>query len=77
MWTAGGKIAAIGVKISRGIAFHGFALDVNTDLSCYRHIIPLRHNRRPVTSMAAELGEDADRRRCATAWCTASAARWD
>ena len=55
VWTAGGKIAAIGVKISRGIAFHGFALNVNTNLSYYRHIIPCGITGRPVTSMAAEL----------------------
>ena len=56
VWTEGGKIAAIGVKISRGVAFHGFALNVNTDLSWYRHIIPCGIADRPVTSMAAELG---------------------
>ncbi len=56
VWTAGGKIAAIGVKISRGIAFHGFALNVNTDLSYYRHIIPCGIADRPVTSMAMEMG---------------------
>ena len=55
VWTAGGKIAAIGVKISRGIAFHGFALNVTTDLSWYRHIVPCGIADRPVTSMAAEL----------------------
>ena len=60
VWTAGGKIAAIGVKISRGIAFHGFAINVNTDLSSYRHIVPCGITDRPVTSMAAELGEAAD-----------------
>ena len=56
VWTAGGKIAAIGVKISRGIAFHGFALNVTTDLSYYRHIIPCGITDRPVTSMVAEMG---------------------
>ena len=60
VWTAGGKIAAIGVKISRGIAFHGFALNVNTDLSYYRHIVPCGITDRPVTSMAAELGAAAE-----------------
>ncbi len=60
VWTGGGKIAAIGVKISRGIAFHGFAINVNTDLSYYRHIVPCGITDRPVTSMAAELGEDTD-----------------
>ena len=58
VWTAGGKIAAIGVKISRGVAFHGFAVNVNTDLSYYRNIVPCGITDRPVTSMAAELGEE-------------------
>ena len=57
VWTAGGKIAAIGVKISRGIAFHGFALNVDPDLSYYRHIIPCGITDRPVTSMASQLGK--------------------
>ena len=60
VWTAGGKIAAVGVKISRGIAFHGFALNVNTDLSYYRHIVPCGITDRPVTSMQAELGWTAE-----------------
>ena len=55
VWTPGGKIAAIGVKISRGIAFHGFALNVNTDLSWYRHIVPCGITDRPVTSMTVQL----------------------
>ena len=60
VWTAAGKIAAIGVKISRGIAFHGFAININTDLSWYRHIVPCGITDRPVTSMAALLGENVD-----------------
>ena len=60
VWTAGGKIAAIGVKISRGIAFHGFALNVTTDLSYYRHIIPCGITDRPVTPMAPMLNGTAD-----------------
>ena len=60
VWTPGGKIAAIGVKIARGVAFHGFAININTDLSNYRHIVPCGITDRPVTSMAVELGEDTD-----------------
>ena len=59
VWTSGGKIAAIGVKISRGITFHGFALNVNADLSWYRHIVPCGITDRPVTSMAMQLGAKA------------------
>jgi lipoate-protein ligase B len=60
VWTDHGKIAAIGVKISRGIAFHGLALNVNTDLSLYENIIPCGITDRSVTSMAAILGEPVD-----------------
>ncbi len=59
-WTEQGKIAAIGVKISRGIAFHGFALNVNTDLSYYDHIVPCGIEDRPVTSMAQILNAPVD-----------------
>ena len=60
VWTDQGKIAAIGVKISRGIAFHGFAINVNTDLSHYQHIIPCGISDRPVTSIAQILGQPVD-----------------
>ncbi len=60
VWTDRGKIAAIGVKISRGIAFHGFALNVNTDLAYYQDIIPCGISDRPVTSMAQILGQPVD-----------------
>lgn len=60
VWTEHGKIAAIGVKISRGIAFHGLAVNINTDLSYYQNIIPCGIADRPVTSMSAILGEAVD-----------------
>ena len=60
VWTDQGKIAAIGVKITRGIAFHGLALNVNTDLNKYRNIIPCGIADRPVTSMATILGQTVD-----------------
>ena len=60
VWTNQGKIAAIGVKISRGIAFHGLSLNVNTDLAYYQNIIPCGIADRPVTSMASILGSPVD-----------------
>ena len=60
VWTNQGKIAAIGVKISRGIAFHGLSLNVNTGLAYYQNIIPCGIADRPVTSMASILGSQVD-----------------
>ena len=56
VWTDGGKVAAIGLKVARGVAMHGFALNVSTDLRAYRAIVPCGVADRPVTSMAALLG---------------------
>ena len=57
VWVGNAKIAAIGVRISRGVAYHGFAINVNTDLSYYDYIVPCGIEDRPVTSMAQLLGE--------------------
>ena len=60
VWVGDAKIAAIGVKISRGVAYHGFALNINTDLSYFDYIVPCGICDRAVTSMAHLLGEVVD-----------------
>ncbi len=52
------KIAAIGVRLTRGRSMHGFALNVSTDLSWFEHIVPCGIAEHGVTTMAAE-GSDA------------------
>lgn len=56
VWTEQAKVAAIGVHISRGVTSHGFALNVNTDLSFFNLIVPCGIESKPVTSMEKELG---------------------
>ncbi len=56
VWTARGKVAAIGVRVSRKVTMHGFALNVATDLGYYRHIVPCGIVNRPVTSVTQVLG---------------------
>jgi lipoyl(octanoyl) transferase len=57
---ADAKIAAIGIHISRSVTSHGFALNVNTDLSYFNLIIPCGITAKPVTSMQQELGRPLD-----------------
>ncbi len=54
------KICAIGVKASRHVTMHGFALNVNTNLSYFNHINPCGFVDKGVTSIEKELGEKQD-----------------
>lgn len=54
------KICAFGMHVSRWVTMHGFALNVNTDLDYYKHIIPCGLDDKAVTSMHAELGKAVD-----------------
>lgn len=52
------KLCAIGVKMSRWVSIHGFALNVNTDLNYYDHIIPCGIDDKGVSSISQELGRE-------------------
>ncbi|GAB4125899.1 MAG: lipoyl(octanoyl) transferase LipB [Raineya sp.] len=54
------KICAMGVKTSRWVTMHGFALNVNTDLEFFNHIVPCGIKDKAVTSMAQELGQNVE-----------------
>ena len=54
------KICAIGVRCSRWITMHGFALNVNTDLSYFNNIIPCGIQNKQVTSISKELERTVD-----------------
>ncbi|MBO8170390.1 MAG: lipoyl(octanoyl) transferase LipB [Bacillaceae bacterium] len=66
VWVGNVKIAAIGVKFNRGlqskgfVTSHGFALNVNTDLTLFQKIIPCGIREYGVTSMAQLLGKQLD-----------------
>ena len=54
------KICALGVKCSKWVTMHGFAFNVNTDLSLFKNIVPCGIDDKAVTSMQNELGKEID-----------------
>lgn len=69
------KVAAIGVRISRGRSMHGFALNVNPDMGMFANIVPCGISTRPVTSLAAE-GLDVTMRQVVDTVADLAAQRW-
>lgn len=55
------KICAMGIRCSRWVTMHGFALNVNTDLTHFNYIIPCGISGKQVTSLSKELGMHVDR----------------
>ena len=52
------KIAAIGIRVAKGVTTHGFAININPDLSAYDRIIPCGISDATVTSLSKELGRE-------------------
>jgi lipoic acid synthetase len=75
VWIEDRKIAAIGVRLSRGRTMHGFALNVDPDLTFFEHIIPCGIRDKAVTSLAAE-GVEVDMRTVVDAVVARAAAQW-
>jgi len=63
VWTAGRKIASIGVHVKRWVTLHGFALNVTTDLAMFDVVVPCGIPGVRMTSVAAELGAPAAQHR--------------
>jgi len=60
IWVGENKIAAVGIHCSRYITSHGIALNCNTDLSWFDHIVPCGIEDKGVTSLSKELGRNID-----------------
>lgn len=69
------KIAAIGVRLTRGRSMHGFAINVDPDMSMFTHIVPCGITDKAVTSLAAE-GIDASMSEVVEAVIVRAAAMW-
>ncbi len=67
VWVGNEKIAAIGVRIARWVTSHGFALNVNTDLSYFQMIVPCGITDKGVTSLSRLLGRQIEVREVARA----------
>lgn len=60
VWVGDQKICAMGIRCSRWVTMHGFAFNVNTDLSYFNHIIPCGITNKEVTSLQELLGREID-----------------
>lgn len=63
VWVNGAKICAFGIKCSRWVTMHGFALNVNSRLDYFNHIIPCGISDKTVCSMSSLLGKSVDEKK--------------
>lgn len=56
VWTSGGKVAAIGVRVSRQVTMHGFALNLDSDMNYFAKMNPCGISDRPVANLSTLLG---------------------
>lgn len=63
VWAGDEKVCAMGIRCSRWVTMHGFALNVNTDLSYFNHIVPCGISNKEVTSLQQLLGRKVDARK--------------
>jgi lipoyl(octanoyl) transferase len=69
VWSASKKICAVGVKITRWVTMHGFALNVTTDLDYFKYIIPCGLSGKDVTSISGQAGNIADLNEVSSSVC--------
>lgn len=62
VWVGDEKICAMGIRCSRWVTMHGFALNVNTDLSYFRNIVPCGISDKEVTSLSKCVGKRIEER---------------
>lgn len=60
IWVGNAKIASVGISVKEWVTSHGLALNVNTDLSGYKYIVPCGQPGQAITSMRQELGVSLD-----------------
>jgi lipoic acid synthetase len=60
VWVDCGKIASIGIAVKKWVAYHGMALNINSDLDGFEWIVPCGHRGEKITSLQAQLGQSID-----------------
>lgn len=70
VWVGNNKICAMGVKVTRWVSMHGFALNLTTDLKYFDYIIPCGITEKGVTSILQETGNNPDKNHVINTLCT-------